>query len=798
MTDDCTRSEQPRLFLKSLGVAALLFMVALGWLQHASRLPGSDADLVTAAVAASSPWAPRNLLLVGVDKVADGKRRSDTLIVARVDPGQRRVWLLSLPRDSDVGSISRNPVTPPEPAPACSMALVQARKRWPDRVSASDGVCASAQHNQANPTSDHRWGNAFDLTHDPEGGSDCARISEQLRRSRDARVSYVIFDRRYFSPRTGWLWRPYTGTEPHDKHMHVSVRPECRDDSSPWPGIAHDVRATPLLDLWAMITSPLRREGRSPSGIPPADSGGGREMKLNRAYLMGGRAVTIETVEEFLRMPIHGYVEVDLAGLESVIDALGGVWVDVPQEIDDLYASDTSPGSRARHIPAGRQLLDGEHAVTFARSRRRYANADLGRIHAQQLLLKGVATRIVTPAGIVRLPLVVSAIARSVSTDMSAPEMLLTLHSAALAGPGRLESRTLQGVWRSPYLKIDERAMRESVATMLGSSEFLPFPSEITLTIANGTSSAGLARTTAARLTAEGYLVKRVGNAPPARYPVTLIVAKAGSEKCARRVAVSLPFAKVMDAREFGYDVDTDVLIVLGEDAAKAFRKPAASTGSLGPDVSFNDWKERYRGHLLHGVRTNQRWVAITIDDGPNVRTDVVARTLERYGARGTFFWTGQLMSSEYRRKMTVLSRRGHEFANHTENHSTLSGHSYSYDWSQIQTTSAKIYCATGRRPNWVRPMGGGIDSTGMRAIARSRSLCVIWSIDSRDSHARYTSPGTLYRNVVDHVRPGDVILMHESHGETLQALPLICAELSRRGYKMVTLSQLAASGTPR
>jgi peptidoglycan/xylan/chitin deacetylase (PgdA/CDA1 family) len=105
---------------------------------------------------------------------------------------------------------------------------------------------------------------------------------------------------------------------------------------------------------------------------------------------------------------------------------------------------------------------------------------------------------------------------------------------------------------------------------------------------------------------------------------------------------------------------------------------------------------------------------------------------------------------------------------------------------------------ATGFSPTWVRAMGGGIDSTGMKAVIKTGQLYCNWSVDSYDSHRRYTPPNVLYHNVVDHVRPGDVILVHQTHRETIEVLPRICKELRRRGYKMVTLSELAAASRPR
>lgn len=77
-------------------------------------------------------------------------------------------------------------------------------------------------------TSDHNVGNAVDITHDPSGCSGDL-IAEAA--TRDPRTKYVIWNRRIW---TG-SWKPYTGTNPHTSHVHISIRDAVRDDSRPWP-----------------------------------------------------------------------------------------------------------------------------------------------------------------------------------------------------------------------------------------------------------------------------------------------------------------------------------------------------------------------------------------------------------------------------------------------------------------------------------------------------------------------------------------------------------------------------------
>ena len=127
-------------------------------------------------------------------------------------------------------------------APSASAMLAQATALWPHRLRDADGVIPSAAHTATNPTSDHEPGaagycHAVDLTHDPANGCDAHAIAEQIRQTHDARVKYVISNRRIWNPVVSDSWRLYTGTSPHTHHIHVSIKDTkaACEDTSPWP-----------------------------------------------------------------------------------------------------------------------------------------------------------------------------------------------------------------------------------------------------------------------------------------------------------------------------------------------------------------------------------------------------------------------------------------------------------------------------------------------------------------------------------------------------------------------------------
>jgi len=117
--------------------------------------------------------------------------------------------------------------------PAALAVLRQATALQPKRKKASDGLLPSAAHIKQSPTSDHNTGLAVDLTHDPANGIDCAEIFQKLKE--DKRVSYLIFQGRIWSKEKSKLGdRRYTGSNSHNKHLHISIVASGATDTSPW------------------------------------------------------------------------------------------------------------------------------------------------------------------------------------------------------------------------------------------------------------------------------------------------------------------------------------------------------------------------------------------------------------------------------------------------------------------------------------------------------------------------------------------------------------------------------------
>jgi len=127
-------------------------------------------------------------------------------------------------------------------AKATEALLAQVNVACPTRNKGSDGWIGDTAHQ--NTKSDHNPNSAGvvqaqDITHDPKGGFDSYKFAEHLRTHKDKRVKYVISNRKIFSGNAGpqaWVWRSYSGKNPHDQHVHVSVGDTAStyDDKSAW------------------------------------------------------------------------------------------------------------------------------------------------------------------------------------------------------------------------------------------------------------------------------------------------------------------------------------------------------------------------------------------------------------------------------------------------------------------------------------------------------------------------------------------------------------------------------------
>jgi LCP family protein required for cell wall assembly len=304
-------------------------------------------------------------------------------------------------------------------------------------------------------------------------------------------------------------------------------------------------------------------------------------VKINSAYTYGGAEGAIDAVTDLTGVPVNHYMLVDFKGFEKAVDALGGVWIDVPVEINDLQAA--SHDKSAAHIDAGYQLLDGAHALTFTRARHQFADQDFSRMKNQQIFFKALADQVAKTENITKIPAVVSSVAPYVKTDMSLIDMVKTAQSLRSAGSKNLSTATLEGKWRSPFIYVDEDNMAELVEKMNAGQSFdstatpepqgesgtgtpkVEKPQDITVAVRNGGAPSGSAKQAASILKARGFDVGEVGNAQKRVYDDTLVVYKDNRADAALVATTLPPGARLVESRGM-YSFDGDVLVVIGKD----------------------------------------------------------------------------------------------------------------------------------------------------------------------------------------------------------------------------------------
>src|SRR5690625_1949779 len=186
---------------------------------------------------------------------------------------------------------------------------------------------------------------------------------------------------------------------------------------------------------------------------------------------------------------------------------------------------------------------------------------------------------------------------------------------------------------------------------------------------------------------------------------------------------------------------------------------------------------------------TNGKYIALTFDDGPSA--DVTPRVLDilkQYNAKATFFMLGSQV--DYHPEIAKLvADAGHEIGNHTDQHQDLTKLGPDGIRTEIESTSDKINNITGTRPYLVRPPYGAYNEHVKNDAANYGNSIILWSVDSLDWKSR--NADAINDEIQQQLTPGSIVLMHDIHPTTADALPKLLETLQQEGYQFVTVSQL-------
>lgn len=321
----------------------------------------------------------------------------------------------------------------------------------------------------------------------------------------------------------------------------------------------------------------------------PVDLGGDiGEQKINAAYTYGGPAMAVSAVSKLAGVDISHYAQVDFDGFSSMVDALGGVEVNVPVYIDDPDAGGV--------LQAGEQTLNGEQALILCRSRETYGTSgDLMRAANQRLVLSAIAKKLLD-SDVGTIAYTTQVMSEYASTDLGLTDIIGLAQAMRGIDPTTdiytasvpTTSQYVNGGW---YEYVDKEAwakMMERVDAGLPPTEETVVDEETgtvistagtaannvgakycTVTVKNGTDTTGLAAGLRSKLMDAGYVNVVIGEVNDNfDYPETLVVYnEPNRQNEAQQILDSVGQGKLYLDDDMQYSlIYTDFLVIIGED----------------------------------------------------------------------------------------------------------------------------------------------------------------------------------------------------------------------------------------
>lgn len=219
--------------------------------------------------------------------------------------------------------------------------------------------------------------------------------------------------------------------------------------------------------------------------------------------------------------------------------------------------------------------------------------------------------------------------------------------------------------------------------------------------------------------------------------------------------------------------------------ASEPPRPPSAPIAApASPQITFNS------------VHVEGPYVAMTFDDGPNATlTPKLLDLLAAHHMKATFFVVGE-NAAAYPDILKRAVRDGHEIANHSWSHPNLGKMGDDAVRRELQKTDDAIKAAIGVRPTLLRPPYGSITARQKNWIHDDFGYrIIIWDVDPLD----WKRPGAsvVTHRIVSETRPGSIVLAHDIHPPTIEAMPATFDQLQEKGFKFVTVSELLAMARP-
>lgn len=234
----------------------------------------------------------------------------------------------------------------------------------------------------------------------------------------------------------------------------------------------------------------------------------------------------------------------------------------------------------------------------------------------------------------------------------------------------------------------------------------------------------------------------------------------------------------------YSYDDVKDILLLPAENEAITTETEEVTETELTENTEQN--------LSVTTIDPDKPMIALTFDDGPSKHTARLLDIFATHGGKGTFFVVGNLIDS---RADTVkrMADEGHEVAGHSWSHRQLTKLSSSELTDQIMTTRAKICEVTGVDSTVIRPPYGAFNSDVKEVCSNLGIIMVNWSVDTLDWKNK--NADMVYDAIMNDVKDGDIILCHDLHATTVDAMERVIPDLIEKGYQLVTVSELLSYG---
>ncbi len=198
----------------------------------------------------------------------------------------------------------------------------------------------------------------------------------------------------------------------------------------------------------------------------------------------------------------------------------------------------------------------------------------------------------------------------------------------------------------------------------------------------------------------------------------------------------------------------------------------------------------------VSSVHVDGPFIALTFDDGPHEKlTPRLLDLLAQHHIHATFFVVGE-NAAQYPEILQRAVREGHEIGNHSWSHPNFAKMSEEAVRSQVKRTGDAITSATGVRPTLLRPPYGAITPRQKHWLHDDLDYeIILWDVDPLDW--KNPGPSVVTNRILKETRAGSIVLSHDIHAQTIEAMPETLRELEEKGFKFVTVSELMKMETP-